>query len=67
MYQFENIAGDQHKECIPVSVKSGDDKSKDDMYYKAIDIAKATCEDRIMLFRKEDNKLTLLNPLDIID
>jgi len=67
MHQFENIAGGPYKGCIPIPIKSKDDISKDGTYYKAIEIAKATCTDRIMLFRKDDNKLTLLNPLDIVD
>ena len=67
MHQFETIAGIKHDECIPISVKSENDISKDDIYYKAIEIANATCKDRIMLFRKDDNKLTLMNPLDIVD
>jgi hypothetical protein len=72
MHQFETIAGIKHKECIPISVKSNDDISKDDIskddtYYKAIEIARAACKDRIMLFRKDDDKLTLLNPFDIVD
>ena len=71
MHQFENIAGGEHKECIPVSVKSDntyeDGISKDGTYYKAIEITKATCKDHIMLFREDDDKLTLLNPFDIID
>ena len=62
MHQFETISGIKHVGCIPISVKN-----EDSTYYKAIEIAKTTCKDRIMLFRKDDNKLTLLNPLDIID
>ena len=62
MHQFETLAGIKHVGCIPISVR--DDNGT---YYKAIEIAKTTCKDRIMLFRKDDNKLTLLNPLDIID
>ena len=62
MHQFETISGSQQKGCIPVLVKN-----EDGTYYKAIEIAKSTCKDYIMLFKKDDNKLTLLNPLDIID
>ena len=62
MHQFETISGSQQKGCIPVLVKN-----EDGTYYKAIEIAKSTCKDHIMLFKKDDNKLTLLNPLDIID
>jgi len=67
MHQFKSIAGDQHKGCIPIPIKSKDDISKADKYYKAIEIAKATCKYRIMLFREDDDKLNLLNPFDIIN
>ena len=62
MHKFETLAGIKHKGCIPISVKTDDDKC-----LMAIEIAKLSCKDRIMLFRKDDNKLTLLNSLDIID
>ena len=61
MHKFDTLAGSQLG-CIPISVKT-----KDDKFHMVIDIAKTTCKDRIMLFRKYDNKLTLLDTLDIID
>jgi hypothetical protein len=63
MHQFESIAGNQFIGCIPVSVKTDDGE-----YRTAIDIADTSNENSyIVLFKKEDNKLTILNPSDIID
>lgn len=67
MHQFNSIAGIKHKECIPVAIRAENDISKDGTYYKAVEIAKATCTDHIMLFREYNNKLTLVSPFDIID
>jgi hypothetical protein len=75
MHTFHNLAGAKYDGCIPISVKTDDGK-----YRTAIDIAKATIHDtilpnkptrrrntRIVLLRKEDNKLKLFNPSDIIE
>lgn len=46
MHQFETLAGIKHKGCIPISVRN------DDKCLTAIEIAKTTCTDNIMLFKK---------------
>ena len=59
---FRTIAGTKFDGCAPVPVHT-----KDGVYRTAINIAKAAIPSiRIVLFMQEDNKLTLIQPHDII-
>ena len=58
---FEMISGQQKYDSIQLKTENGN-------YRTAIETAKAVCMgSRIVLFKKEDNKLILFNPSDIIN
>ena len=58
---FETISG--NKKYVSIQLKTDDEN-----YRTAIETAKAVCMgSRIVLFKKDDNKLILFNPSDIIN
>ena len=59
--KFETISGSKKYDSILLKTENGN-------YRTAIETAKAVCMgSRIVLFKKDDNKLILFNPSDIIN